>query len=235
MNPRILTVIPARGGSKGVPRKNLRKLGGRPVVAHAVAAALDARLAGAVLVTSDSDEILRAAAVSRRVIALKRPKALAGDRAAILPVYRHAVEAYEKMAGVTVDYMVGLEPTTPFRSADDIDGAIRQALRTGAEVVTTVREAVENPYFLQVEPKAPGASWVRQVKRCKTNRRQDAPKVWTLNGAVYVFTRKALFGLDHIYSSKRLGVYEMPRERSVDLDSEEDFAYAEFLLKRRRR
>jgi CMP-N,N'-diacetyllegionaminic acid synthase len=231
--PNVLTVIPARGGSKGVPGKNLRPIAGKPLVVYSVEAALAARTSGQVLVTSDSSEILKTAAVSERVTALRRPPELAQDTTPILPVYRHAVEEFERASGKTVDYMIGLEPTTPFRLAADIDGCLKKAVTDGADVLVSVKATSENPYFVLVEPRANDPRWFEQSKKSAATRRQDAPPVFTINGAVYVFTRKALFEHDSLYQAARLGVYEMPWERSIDLDSESDFALAEFLVSRR--
>lgn len=231
--PTVLTVIPARGGSKGVPGKNLRPIAGKPLVVHSVEAALAARGAGRIVVSSDSPEILRTAAVSGRVTALRRPPELAEDTTPILPVYRHAVQEFERESGKTVDYMIGLEPTTPFRLAVDIDGCLEKAVADGADVLVSVKSTSENPYFVLVEPRADDPRWFEQSKKSPATRRQDAPPVYTINGAVYVFTRKALFGLDSLYQAERLGIYEMPWERSVDLDSESDFELAEFLAARR--
>lgn len=231
--PCILAVVPARGGSTGVPRKNLKKLGGKPLVVHSVEAALKASLVGHVLVTSDSDEILRTAGrVSGRVIRLKRPAELASNTAPMMPVYRHAVREFEKSSGLRVDYLVGLEPTTPLRLPSDIDGCIRRALETGADAIESVKESGENPYFVQVEPRRGSRHWVDQSKKSTALRRQDAPRVWTLNGAVEVLKRAVVMGVDNIYNVRRLAVYPMPQERSVDLDSETDFIIAEALLRR---
>jgi len=228
--PIFLAIIAARAGSKGVRNKNLRPLGGKPLVAWSVGAALKAREVTHVVVSSDSPKILAAAAISPRVRCLRRPAALSGDRAAILDVYRHAVLEFEKAEGRRVDYVIGLQPPTPFRRASDIDACVRKALRQDADVVVTVREATENPYFLQVEPHPRDPRWFVQVKKSRAVRRQDAPPVFVLNGAVYVWKRKALFGSRRVYDSKRLGVLEMPQERSLDFDTEDDFLLADFLL-----
>lgn len=229
----MLTVIPARGGSKGVPGKNLRPIAGKPLVVWSVEAALAARGAGPVTVSSDSAEILATAAVSARVTALRRPPELAQDATPILPVYRHAVEEFERASGKSVDYMIGLEPTTPFRLPSDIEGCLDKAVKDGADVLVSVKATSENPYFVLVEPRKDDPRWFEQSKKSSATRRQDVPPVYTINGAVYVFTRKALFALDSLYQTERLGIYEMPWERSVDLDSESDFALADFLAARR--
>lgn len=230
--PEILGVIPARGGSKGVPRKNLKPLAGKPLILHTVEAALKAKTLTSVLVTSDSDEILDTACVSSRVIRLKRPAELAQDDTPSMPVFRHAVLEFEKSAGRQIDYFVALEPPAPLRLPEDIDACVQKALSTNAEVVVSAKAAVENPYFGQVEPKASGSLWHAPVKRSSATRRQDVPPVFTLNGAVYVFTRAALFGLESLNDAQRLGVHEMPCERSVDLENELDFAIAELMIAR---
>lgn len=233
--PVVLAVIPARGGSTGVPRKNLRKLGGKPLVVHSVEAALKAPGVGHILVTSDSDEILRAANVSKRVILLKRPAELARNDTPMMPVYRHAILSFEALSGLTVDYMVGLEPTAPLRIPADIAGCLARAVKTRADAVESVKASGENPYFVQVEPRRGSALWYDQSKKAPITRRQDAPQVYTLNGAVEVLRRSVVFKTDNIYDVRRLAVYEMPQERSVDLDTETDFVLAEALLSLGRR
>jgi CMP-N,N'-diacetyllegionaminic acid synthase len=228
----VLTVIPARAGSKGVPRKNLKTLGGRPLVVWSVEAALASKKTGAIIVSSDSSEILQVACVSPTVRGLKRPDELAQDATPIFPVYRHAIEAHEKKTGRTVDYVVGLEPTTPFRSPQDIDACVTKAIELGADAVITVKLSAENPYFVLVEPRSDDPRWVEQSKKGAFTRRQDAPPVYTVNGAVYVFTRAALFGIENLYQAARLAVVEMPWERSVDIDSPSDFEFAEFVASR---
>lgn len=229
----VLTVIPARAGSKGVPRKNLKLLGGKPLVVWSVEAALAAKSGGTVVVSSDSDEILAAAAISPKVRVLKRPSELAQDATPILPVYRHALEAHEKETGRVVDYLIGLEPTTPFRSPGDIDACVAKAVELGADAVITVKPTAENPYFVLVEPRRDDPRWVEQSKKGPYTRRQDAPPVYTVNGAVYIFTRKTLFGIENLYQAAKLAVVEMPWERSVDIDSPSDFELAEFVAARR--
>lgn len=230
----VLTVIPARGGSKGVPGKNLKPIAGKPLVAWSVESALAAKSSGTIIVTSDSDDILRAASLSPNVRALKRPAELAQDTTPIFPVYRHAVETIEKETGKPVDYLIGLEPTTPFRSPSDIDACVAKAVELKADVVTTVKHTAENPYFVLVEPRRDDPRWVEQSKKGPFTRRQDAPPVYTINGAVYVFTRAALFAIERLYDAKKLAVVEMPWERSVDIDSASDFELAEFLVSRSR-
>lgn len=228
----FLAVVPARAGSKGVPGKNIRKLAGRPVVAWAVASALRARLVTHIAVSSDGADILAAAAISKRVFLVRRPPALGRDTTAILDVYRQAVLEFERGRSCRVDYVVGLQPTSPFRSPRDIDACIERAVKTRADVIVSAREARENPYFVQIEPDRRDPRWYRQVKRCRVVRRQDLPPVFVVNGAVYVFSRKALFGIKHLYDAKRFGIVPMPWTRSVDLDTEDDFLLAEFLLAR---
>ena len=229
----VLTVIPARAGSKGVPRKNLKPLGGKPLVVWSVESALAAESAGTIVVSSDSDEILAAAAVSPKVRALKRPAELAQDATPILPVYRHALEVHEKETGKIVDFLIGLEPTTPSRSPRDIDACVAKAVELGADAVITVKATAENPYFVLVEPRRDDPRWVEQSKKGPFTRRQDAPPVYTVNGAVYVFTRATLFGIESLYQAQKLAVVEMPWERSVDIDSPSDFEFAEFVAARR--
>lgn len=229
---RTLAVIAARGGSKGIPGKNLRKLAGQPLVARAVRTALAARGVDRVLVSSDSDAILAAARVHPSVICLKRPAELARDETPMMPVYRHAIEAYEREAGFRITHLVGLQATSPLSLPSDVEGTLRTALKTKADFVVTVKVASENPYFVQVERRRNG--WFEQAKKSLRTRRQDVPVVYTLNGAVDAAPRDVVFRINHVYDARKLAVYEMPQERSIDLDTETDFVIAEALMRLRR-
>jgi CMP-N,N'-diacetyllegionaminic acid synthase len=214
---KVLGLVPARGGSKGVPRKNVRELAGRPVLAWTVEAALASGLARVVVSTDDEEIATLARGLGAEVLA--RPAELAGDEVADLPVYRHALAALDE----PFDAVAWLRPTAPLRTADDIRHAV--ALLDGADAVRSVCQAEHNPYWMgRVE----GDRLVPLFADLPP-RRQLLPPVVRLNGAVDVArvssVRDVLFGGD-------VRAYVMPAERSVELDTELDFLLAEALLRR---
>jgi CMP-N,N'-diacetyllegionaminic acid synthase len=217
----VLGLIPARAGSKGVARKNLRELAGKPVLAWTVEAALACQLLDRVLVSTDDDEIAAFARACGAEVPFARPAELANDDTPDLPVYRHALEAL----GDEFDVVAWLRPTAPLRTADDIAAAVRLLDETGADCVRSVCEAEHSPY------------WMGRVEEGRLvpllgdppPRRQLLPPVYRLNGAVDA-VRCASVG-DELFGGD-VRAYVMPRERSVDLDTELDFLLAEALLRR---
>jgi CMP-N-acetylneuraminic acid synthetase len=217
---RTLGLIPARGGSKSVPRKNVRELAGKPVLAWTVETALACAALERVIVSTDDEEI---AAVARACGAevLARPAELARDETPDLPVYRHALDEL----GDSYDAVAWLRPTAPLRAAEDVDAAVRLLEETGADAVRSVCEAEHSPYWMG---RLDGDRLVPLLGEVP-ERRQLLPPVYRLNGAVDVVRCSSvgdeLFGGD-------VRAYVMPRERSIDLDTELDFLLAEALLRR---
>ena len=223
---RIIATICARGGSKGVPGKNLRNLGGVPLVARAVAQALRCPAINAgVYVSTDDTRIAAVARDAGAMVPFLRPAELATDSAGKLPVIQHLCSAVAS-DGVRFDAVVDLDPTCPLRDDADIDGAL-SLLTPGVDVVIGCTEARKNPYFNMVERDADG--YARLVKQAAINpvSRQQSPRVFEISGAVYAWHAHTLaLGL----WGGRAAIYEMPPERSIDIDSELDFRFVEFLL-----
>lgn len=222
----ICTVC-ARGGSVGVPRKNVRDLLGKPLIGWTIEQALATPSIDAVYVSTDDDEIARVAESFGAVVPYRRPAEMATSAAAKVPVIEHLVEHVESL-GVAVDRVVDLDPTSPLRSIDDIEAAVA-LLDDDTDVVITAYQSDKNPYFNMVERKD-GGEWVGLVNPSDVVARQAAPKVYAMNGSVYVWHRstltKGLWG-------GRAKLYEMPHERSVDIDAELDFKLVELLLRER--
>ena len=230
MNPTgVIATVCARGGSKGLPGKNLLPLAGRPLIVHTIEQALACPGIDGVHVSTD-DELI--AAVSREAGALVpylRPAELATDEAPKLPAIEHLV-AHLESTGLRVDTVVDLQPTSPLRTAGDIAQAL--SLLGDADLVASVTEPSHNPYYTLAESGEGG--WLQLCKPADFARRQDAPAVWGLNGAIYVWRRAALQkAVTHGFWSVRIRPYPMPRHRSVDIDDLEDFEWAQWLLQRR--
>jgi len=229
----ILGVIPARGGSKGLPRKNIRLLGGKPLLAYTVEASKKSKYLTDCVVSTEDEEIARIAREYGADVPFMRPPELAQDETPIFPVLRHATQDLEARKEISVDLILLLQPTTPFRTAEDIDACIERIFELDAEVVMTARASEASPYYNLIEM-VPGKSWVKLCDPPEKilNRRQEAPKAWTVHSGVYVYSREALFGYEHHLRMDRAAIYELPDERILDIDSEMDLLFAEWILER---
>jgi N-acylneuraminate cytidylyltransferase len=225
---RVLALIPARGGSKGVPRKNVALLGGRPLISWAVGSARDSTLIDRLILSSDDPDIIEACTNEGCEVPFVRPAELASDQARSIDVVHHAMAWVEATGAGAYDYLVLLQPTSPFRQAQDIDDCIRACHERGAPSAVTVCEPSHSPYWMYgmdefgrlspLLPPPPGAS-----------RRQDLPSAFLPNGAVYVARWSELRHADSFMLQGVLGV-QMPVERSLDIDTPSDFRLAELLL-----
>jgi N-acylneuraminate cytidylyltransferase/CMP-N,N'-diacetyllegionaminic acid synthase len=226
----ILATICCRGGSKGVPGKNIRLLKNKPLIAYTIEAASRSLHINSLIISTDDESIASIAKQYGAAVPFMRPADLATDTASKWPVFIHAVETYEKVSGETVDYLVDLDVTVPLKTAEDIDGAIELALSDlTADVVITGYEPERNPYFNMMEVDEHGYAEIVKKGQRPIVRRQDAPKVYSLTPAAYVVKKSALYEYEH-WSKARCKIYEIPRERAVDIDTEIDFKIVEFLM-----
>lgn len=227
---RLCTIL-ARGGSRGVPGKNVRLLAGKPLIVHSIVQARASRLFTAVAVSSDSPEILSIAQSAGADVLVTRPAEMATDTAPKLPAIRHAVLEAERALGVKHDIIVDLQPTSPTRAQEDIAGAVRLLESTGAGNVITGSEARCSPYFSLVERNPNGIVRLAKQMSPPPVRRQDAPATFDMNGSIYVWRREPFMTEPYIFDvTTRL--YEMPRERSIDIDDELDFQLAGLVMAR---
>lgn len=226
----ILGTICCRGGSKGVPGKNIKPLLGKPLIAYTIETALNTPLINDVIISTDSTQIADVAKQFGANVPFMRPDDLATDTASKWPVFIHAVETYQKMYGVNVDYLVDMDVTVPLKLSIDINGAIQKALDdTNVDVVITGYEPERNPYFNMMEIKPNGFAEIVKKGEKPIVRRQDAPEVYSLTPAAYVIKKSALYDYEH-WSKAKCKIYPMPRERAVDIDTEIDFKIVEFLM-----
>ena len=219
----VIATICARGGSKGLPGKNIRPFMGVPLIVHSIRHALGCAQIQGVYVSTDDEQIAEIARDAGAIVPYRRPAELATDGAGKLPAIEHLVQHLEAQ-GEHVDTIVDLQPTSPLRGAADID----DALEIDAELVVSVSAAQDNPYFNLVEASADG--FVHLSKGNGSLRRQDAPAVYALNGSIYVWQRAALAraATQGLWSA-RIKPYVMPRWKSVDIDDLDDFEYAQWL------
>lgn len=227
----ILGTICCRGGSKGIPGKNIKLINGKPLIAYSIETAATSTLISNTIISTDSVAI---ATIAKRLganVPFIRPSALATDTASKWPVFIHAVEAYEKMYGIEVDYLVDMDVTVPLKTVTDIDGAIQMALlNPNADVVITGYEPERNPYFNMMEIKSDGFAAIVKKAQSPIVRRQDAPMVYSLTPAAYVIKKSALYAYEH-WSNAKCKIYPIPRQRAIDIDTEIDFKLVEFLMK----
>ena len=226
----VVGIIPARGGSKGIPRKNLHDVAGKPLIAYTIEAAKKSRLLTRVIVSTDDEEIAGVAKYYGAEIPVLRPKELAHDSSPTIRAIRHMVGHIEEQGG-KVDVAVTLQPTSPLRDARDIDGTVKALFDTGADSVISVTEAKHSPYLMFT---LKGDKLVPFFGEETKIRRQDLPKVYSLNGAIYATQRDTLMEGNSLYG-KDIRAYVMPEERSLDVDTLLDLRIMDLLLKDQRR
>lgn len=224
--PLTLYLIPARGGSKGIPGKNIKPLGGKPLLAYSIETARELTDDTHICLSTDSEEIKGVAEGMGLEVPFMRPDYLATDGCGTHDVILHALDFY-KERGRNYERVVLLQPTSPFRKADDVRGALEMWTHD-AELVVSVCEAATNPYLNCYELDDKGFLHISKgdgTLPC----RQAAPKAYEFNGAVYVISVAAL--REHpMGKMERRIPYLMPRERSVDLDTPLDWLVAEMLM-----
>ncbi len=226
---RIVGIIPARGGSKGLPRKNVLPLHGKPLIAWTIEQAKASRYLDKVIVTTDDEEIASIAKTHGADVPFMRPQKLASDTARAIDVIFHALSWFEAH-DETVDILVLLQPTSPLRTAEDINSAIEVLFIKKARAVISVCETEHHPYWSNVLAEDGSMDGFLRPELANRNR-QELPTFYRLNGAIYaadcayIRSQQGFFG-------KQTYAYVMPRERSIDIDAKIDFQFAEFLLQR---
>ena len=223
---RVLAIIPARGGSKGLPKKNIKLLGDKPLIAWSINSAKESKLINNIIVNSDSEEIINISKNHGAEIPFVRPKELADDNATTKDVLIHTINYY-KTKNEIFDYIVVLQPTSPFRKIGDIDLAIKKAIQTNVDMVVSVKETSSNPYYVLFEENENG--YLKKSKDGIFTRRQDCPKVYEYNGSIYVIKVDSLMKYNSLHFNKILK-FEMDDLHSIDIDNQLDFDFAEFIL-----
>ena len=228
-----LCSVCVRGGSKGVPNKNIRPLVGTPLLIHSLDQAKESGLFNCIVVSSDSKEILQLAEEWGVDHVIERPEELASDSAAKLPVIQHCFLTAETLSGMTFDIAVDLDATSPLRNQNDLKGVL-ELLESSKQIsnVITGTPARRSPYFNLVELDESGRvhlSGKRQNIDGTIVRRQDTPPCFDMNASIYAWWRDSLLNAHHVLQ-QNTRLYVMPEERSVDIDSELDFKWVEFLM-----
>lgn len=227
---KILAVITARGGSKGLPGKNIKLLGGKPLIAYSIEAAHKSKLITHSIVSTDYENI---AEISRKYgadVPFLRPAELAEDSTPHVPVMQHALKFMEDKLGITFDYTVIFQPTSPFRTSGDIDGTIQKLIDMGADSAVSLVEVESGSHPIKMKKLDGDIVESYCIPEVEGTRRQDLPICYKRSAAVYAMKRDLIMD-GRLYGDRIVG-YVVPKERSIDIDDQFDFVKAEYMLSR---
>jgi len=218
---KVLGVITARGGSRGVPGKNIRVVGGKPLIAWTIEAGKSSKYLDRLVLSSDDDGIIGVAQTYGCEVPFKREARLAADDT---PGIDAVLDALDRCPGY--DWVVLLQPTSPLRTADDIDGAMQKCIELGAPACVSVCEAEQSPFWMYFQKES---RLYPIIEAPLIERRQDLPKAYALNGAVYV-AESSWLAQQKTFMTSSTVAYEMSPERSLDIDTEIDFKFLSALI-----
>jgi CMP-N-acetylneuraminic acid synthetase len=228
----VLAVVPARGGSQGVPRKSIVPVGGRPLLAWTADAALGARSVDRAILSTDDDEMAAVGEAAGLEVPFRRPADLAGPEVPMAAVLAHAL-GWAHDAGHAVDVVVLLQPTSPLRRADHVDGAVARLDDPSIDTVVTIVAVPHQFNPASVMRRAEDGTLTRfDATGDLVTRRQDKPEVWARNGPAVVATRAPLVAAGEVYGGRMVG-HEMSALDSIDVDGPDDLVLADLLLRAR--
>ena len=225
---KVLCTICARAGSKGVANKNLRLINNKPLIVYSIEQAIATKLFDQIVVSSDSKEIREVALANGATFCVDRPAELATDTAPKLPAIKHCVENAEGKFG-QFEVIIDLDATAPLRESSDIIGALELLQSAQADNVITGTPAHRSPYFNLVETDVNGIVSLSKPPANVVARRQDSPQCFDMNASIYVWRRQALFANENLFTGNTR-LFVMPRERSLDIDSQADFEMVEWMM-----
>lgn len=224
-----LCTICARKGSKGVPNKNIKKIAGKPLIQHTIEQAKDSGIFKDIIVSSDSERIIKIAK-SLGVHFLNRSKKLSADNVGKVEVIQNATLYAEKILKMEFDNVIDLDVTSPLRKISDIKKAYHKFKEKGFDNLVTGCLSRKNPYFNMLEEVNDGIQISKKPNR-KVLSRQKSPKVFDMNASIYIWKKQALMKkIDIVHSGT--GFYEMPEERSIDIDTKLDWEIVSYLMER---
>ncbi len=225
---KILGIIPARGGSKGVPRKNIREICGKPVIAWTIESALQSKYLDKTVVSTDDEEIASISLKYGALVPFVRPVELAGDKTPMVDVILHTTDFFRKKHEL-FDIIVLLQPTSPLRAVEDIDNSIEEMFVKDAQAIISVCDTGYPPSWVNLLP-PDGCMKDFMSQKMKNKNRQEFPASYRLNGVIYASYIDYLKKVKGFFG-RRTFAYIMPAGRSIDIDSELDMKLAELLLK----
>jgi len=223
----IITVIPARGGSKGVPGKNIKLLGGKPLIYYTIEAAREIFSDEQIIISTDDEKIKQCVEKTGLRVPFLRPSELARDESGMHEVLIHAL-SFLKSQGSNPDILVLLQPTTPFRNSHHINEAL-ELFDSDTDMVVSVKETKSNPYYSLFEENEMG--WLKRSKNANFSRRQDCPKVYEYNGGIYIIKVESLLK-SRLHEFEKIRKYVMNQFDSIDIDDSLDWIMAEMISKR---
>lgn len=227
----VVAFVFARGGSKGLPGKNLRLFAGKPLIAHAIEHALAVSRIDRVIVSTDSPDIASVARDYGAQVPFLRPAELAADDSPEWLSWRHALKFIQEEMGVLPGAMVSVPVTAPLRRPEDIERCLDLYSKGGADVIVTVSQAHRSPYFNMVQRRPDGTVALVVQTSTEFGRRQDVPAVFDMTTIAYVADPEFVLSRDSIFQG-RVKAVEIPPERAIDIDTLLDFEMAEFLMSR---
>lgn len=228
----VLCTICARGGSKGVKNKNIKELHGKPLIAYTIEQAKESGLFEHIVISTDSDDIAKVAQEYGAEVFFKRSSEMASDTAGKLDVIKDAFVRSEAYYQKQYDYLIDLDATAPLRSVDDIKNSFTQFLKDDNSNLITAMPSRRSPYFNLVEVSNDGKVTLSKKLDSSIVRRQDAPKSYDMNASIYIWKRESLLDQKSLFLEKT-GLYVMPEERSIDIDTELDFEFVEFMMRKK--
>lgn len=231
---KVLSLIPARGGSKGIPKKNIRVLGGKPLIHYSIQVSLSSPLIERTLVSTEDREIADIARKCGAEVPFLRPVEFALDTTPDRPVFLHALDWLKEQENYIPDFILHLRPTCPFRTANDIENVLNIWSETGCDSIRSVSlvDAISHPYWAYIEEDGYGKKFINDPeirKKYQGKGRQALPPVYRAHGLVDGYAPYSIYNSANMLGDKMI-LYKVPD--AVDIDSEEDFEYAEFLLDR---
>lgn len=232
--PRVLGVITARGGSKGIPGKNVKPLGGKPLIAYTIQAAKKSKLISHLIVSTDDEKIATIALEYGAEVPFMRPAELAQDSTPHVPVMQHAIACMEEATGEPFHYTVILQPTSPFRLPEDIDKTLEKLIESGADSAVSLVEVENSEHPIKVKKLDGDRVLAYAIEEPEGVRRQDLPKAYRRSEAVYAMTRDLIMNKGRLYGDHTVG-HVVPRERYIGIDYPLDWIQAECMLEELRK
>ncbi len=229
MSKNILGVITARGGSKGIPFKNIKPLGGKPLIAYTIDIAKKSKLINHLIVSTDDKDIADVCIKYGASVPFMRPAELAQDGTPHVPVMQHAIDFYEKANNIVVDYVIILQPTSPFRTVDDIDMTLQKLIDSGADSAVSLVEVPSSANPVKIKKLEGDKVLPYSIPEIEGTRRQDLPVAYRRSGAVYSMRRDLIMKDNRLYGDNIVG-HVVPKERSIDIDYPLDWIQAEYML-----
>lgn len=226
---KILGIIPARGGSKGIPNKNIVDFLGKPLIARTIETALDSNVFAKIIVSTDSQEIADISSSYGAEVPFLRPSDLAGDSIGAIDVDIHTIQWLEKHESFNADYIIHLQATSPFRTAEDIRNVINLAVEKDADSVISLSVVSEHPNWMKLVSKEGKISSFLEEDQITS--RQKLPEIYRLNGAIYM-VKTSKFVDERTWFFEKTYAYIMSRQASIDIDEPFDLEIARLLAQR---